>query len=160
MAININSPEFLDYFLNLSVVLTGFSKFNLQGTGLANLYFETIRDVIGGEIFGELLTAFHQLEVEKKENDRDAIAQILASQKFGPIARNIIKVWYVATWYTLPQAWRDVYGTKEKDGTFIISPQAYPEGLLWTAIGVNPPGAKGQGYGTWSEPPLVTLAQG
>src|SRR5919202_5989745 len=116
MATNINSPEFLDYFLNFSVVLTGFSKFHLQGTGLANLYFETIRDVIGGEIFGELLTAFHQLEVEKKENDHDAIAQILASQKFGPIARNIIKVWYIAPWYALPQAWRDVYGIKEKDG--------------------------------------------
>jgi hypothetical protein len=156
---DINAPEFLDYFLNLSVVLTGFSKFHLQGTGLATLYFETIRDIIGGDIFAELLTSFHQLELEKQENNHESITQILASEKFGPIARNIIKVWYIATWYTLPQSWRDIYGTKEKDGTFIISPHAYPEGLLWTAIGVNPPGAKGQGYGTWSEPPLVSLAK-
>lgn len=155
---DINAPEFLEYFLDLSVVLTGFSKFHLRGTGFAELYFETIRDIIGGDMFAELLATFHQLQVEQTANNDEPIKQILASQKFGPIARNIIKVWYVATWYTLPQAWRDVYGTKEKDGTFIISPQAYPEGLLWTAIGVNPPGAKGQGYGTWSEPPLVTLA--
>jgi hypothetical protein len=110
-------------------------------------------------LFAELLTSFHQLELEKQENNHESITQILASEKFGPIARNIIKVWYIATWYTLPQSWRDIYGTKEKDGTFIISPHAYPEGLLWTAIGVNPPGAKGQGYGTWSEPPLVSLAK-
>ncbi|BAB77944.1 hypothetical protein ACN23B_07885 [Anabaena sp. FACHB-709] len=154
---DINTPEFREYFLNLSVVLTGFSKFQLQGTGLATLYFENIRDIIGEDIFGELLTNFHKLEVEKTEKNHESIKQILASEKFGPIARNIIKIWYIATWYALPQSWREVFGTKEKDGTFIISPQAYPEGLLWPAIGVNPPGAKGQGYGTWSEPPLVSL---
>ena len=156
---DINAPEFMEYFLNLSVVLTGFSKFHLQGTGVATLYFETIRDIIGEDIFEELLTTFHKLEIEKTEKNHESIIQILASEKFGPIARNIIKVWYMATWYTLPQSWRDVFGTKEKDGTFIISPHAYPEGLLWTAIGVNPPGAKGQGYGTWSEPPLVSLTK-
>ncbi len=160
--ININSPEF-EYFLNFSVVLTGFSRFHLEGTGVANLYFETVRDIIGEELFGELLNIFHRLELEKNEESifADKLrSEILASEKFGPLARNIIKVWYMATWYALPQSWRDVFGTKEKDGTFIISPQAYPEGLLWTAIGVNPPGAKGPGYGTWSEPPLVSLNQG
>jgi hypothetical protein len=156
---DINAPEFMEYFLNLSVVLTGFSKFHLQGTGVATLYFETIRDIIGKDIFEELLTTFHKLELEKIEKNHESITQILASEKFGPIGRNIIKVWYTATWYTLPQSWRDVFGTKEKDRTFIISPHAYPEGLLWTAIGVNPPGAKGQGYGTWSEPPLVSLTK-
>ncbi|MBD2252843.1 hypothetical protein [Nostoc parmelioides] len=156
---DINAPEFKEYFLNISVVLTGFSKFQLQGTGMATLYFETIRDIIGGDIFAELLTTFHKLKLEKKEKNHESITQILASEKFGPIARNIIKVWYIATWYALPQSWRDTFGTKEKDGTFVISAQAYPEGLLWQAIGVNPPGAKGQGYATWSEPPLVSLTK-
>ena len=159
---DINSPEF-EYFLNFSVVLTGFSRFHLEGTGVATLYFETVRDVIGEEQFREFLNIFHHLELEKNEESifADKLrSEILASEKFGPVARNIIKVWYMATWYALPQSWRDVFGTKEKDGTFIISPHAYPEGLLWSAIGVNPPGAKGQGYGTWSQPPLVSLNQG
>ena len=63
----------------------------------------------------------------------------------------------MATWYQLPQSWRETFGVKESDRTFVVSPQAYPEGLLWPAIGVNPPAAKAPGYGTWSNPPLVTL---
>jgi hypothetical protein len=140
---DINAAEYREYFLDISVALTGFSRFHLQGTGQATLYFDTIRDIIGGNIFGELLETF----------------QILGSEKLGAIARNIIKLWYVATWYQLPQDWRDTFGTKANDKTFIPSPQAYPEGLLWPAIGVNPPGAKGLGYATWSEDPSVRLAK-
>jgi hypothetical protein len=165
---DINSPEF-GYFLDLSVVLTGFSRFHLQGTGQAPLYFETIRDIIGPNMFKELLQTFHRIDVKAQssdEKDKEPVlteglrAEILASEKFGLIARNIIKLWYVATWYQLPQQWRDVFGGKEKDKTFIPKPEAYPEGLLWPAIGVNPPGAKGLGYATWSEPPLVSLTEG
>lgn len=151
---DINSTECRECFLDLSVALTGFSRFDLYGTGQVFLYFDTIRDVIGEKMFGDLLQTFHDLESEDKLR-----LEILGSEKFGPIARNIIKLWYVATWYKLPQEWRDVFGTKEKDKTFIPSPQAYPEGLLWPAIGTNPPGAKGPGYGSWSDPPSVSLTK-
>jgi len=160
---DINAPEFMEYFLDLSVVLTGFSRFHLQGTGQASLYFETVRDIIGGELFGELLQTFHRLDLEAQNNNDESIltqglrTEILGSEKIGPIARNIIKLWYVATWYELPQPEQNLCDPKENAKGFIPSPQAYPEGLLWPAIGVNPPGAKGQGYGTWSEPPLVSL---
>ncbi|HEY9803425.1 MAG TPA: hypothetical protein V6D25_23980 [Leptolyngbyaceae cyanobacterium] len=156
----------MEYFLDLSVVLTGFSRFYLQGTGQASLYFETVHNIIGGEIFKELLNTFHKLDVQAKSYSDKSIlenglrSEILGSEKLGAIARNIIKLWYVATWYQLPQDWRNVFGTKENDKTFIPSPHAYPEGLLWPAIGVNPPGAKGLGYAIWSEPPSVSLTQG
>lgn len=162
---DINAPEFMEYFLDFSVALTGFSRFHLQGTGQASLYFDTIKGIIGEDTFGELLQTFHRLDLEaQNKNDQSILtdrlrAFILASEKLGPIARNIIKLWYVATWYELPKDWQDVFATKEKDKTFIPSPQAYPEGLLWPTIGVNPPGAKGQGYGTWSEPPSVSLTK-
>ncbi len=164
---DINAPEFKEYFFDFSAALTGFSRFHLQGTGQASLYFETVRNIIGEDLFGELLQTFHRIDSEaKNSNDKsdkltDGLrTEIFGSERFGPIARNIIKLWYVATWYQLPQAWRDTFGTKEKDKTFIPSPQAYPEGLLWPAIGVNPPGAKAPGYGTWSEPPSVSLKKG
>jgi hypothetical protein len=162
---DINAPEFMEYFLDLSVALTGFSRFHLVGTDQAACYFKTVRNVIGGDLFGELLQTFHRLDVKAQSYEDQSIlanglrSDILGSEKLGPIARNIIKLWYVATWYQLPQSWRDVFGTKENDKTFIPSPQAYPEGLLWPAIGVNPPGAKGPGYATWSEPPSVSLTQ-
>lgn len=162
--LDIDVPVFREYFLDFSAILTGFSRFDLQGTGQASLYFETIRDMIGGDLFVEVLQAFHRLVLKAESNNDESIlttgirSQILESKKLGPIARNIIKLWYVATWYELPKDWQDAYGTKENDRTFIPSPEAYPEGLLWPAIGINPPGAKGLGYGTWSEPPLVTLS--
>ncbi|MEA5515808.1 hypothetical protein [Nodularia sp. UHCC 0506] len=159
-----NADEFMDYFLDLSVTLTGFSRFHLQGTGQASLYFDTILNIIGKDMFAELLLTFHRLNFEAQNNNDESIlttgirCEILGSEKLGPLARNVIKLWYIATWYQLPSAWRDVFGTKQNDQTFIPSPQAYPEGLLWPTIGVNPPGAKGLGYGTWSEPPSVSLS--
>ena len=156
-------PELVGYFLDLSVVLTGFSRFHLQGTGQTSLYFDTVNSVVGERIFEELLTTFHNLnsQAQGKESilTQGLRLNILGSEKLGTIARNIIKLWYLSTWYQLPQEWRDVYGTMPNDKTFIPASAAYPEGLLWPAVGVNPKGAKGQGYGTWSEPPLVTLDQ-
>ncbi len=162
---DINTPEFREYFLDFSVTVTGFSKFHLHGTGQVSLYFDTIRNIIGAEMFGELLQNFHHLKGKADFNDDKSFlaeglcSEILGSEKFGPIARNIIKLWYVATWYQLPKSWRNVFGTKENDKTFVVSPQAYPEGLLWPTIGVNPPAAKAPGYGTWSEPPSVSLSK-
>lgn len=54
-------PELVGYFLDLSVVLTGFSRFHLQGTGQTSLYFDTVNSVVGERIFEELLTTFHNL---------------------------------------------------------------------------------------------------
>jgi hypothetical protein len=136
--VNIDKPEFTGYFLEFSAAVTGFSQFHLQGTGQAALYFDTVRGVVGGQIFEELLQTFHDQGVEA----------VLTSGKLGPIARNIIKLWYIATWEQLPSEWRERFGI----------PYAYPEALVWSAIGVNPPGAKAQGYGTWSDPPSVKLS--
>nr|WP_229415582.1 hypothetical protein [Moorena bouillonii] len=138
--------ELMKHFLDFSVEVTGFDQFDLQGTGQATLYFDTIWGVIGGEMFGELLQDF-----QKYKN----VDKILASPKLGPIARNIIKLWYMATWEELPAVWRERFGATLNDSTFIPSPYAYTEGLLWPAIGINPPAAKAPGYGTWSEPPRI-----
>lgn len=148
-----------DDFLGLSVALTGFSSFNLQGTGQASLYYSTLIDVVGEPIVAELLSSFR--DIEGKANGDDAVLaeclrqDILSSDKLGPIARNIIKLWYVGTWYQLPDSWRDAFGVHEKDITVVVSPMAFTEGLLWPTLGVNPPAAKAQGYGSWSHKPAV-----
>ena len=144
----IDKPELMEYFLDFSVAITGFSKFNLQGTGQVDSYYDTVQKIIGDQMFEELLQTFHRLDVKAKATDDQSVltkglrSDILGSEKLGPIARNIIKLWYVATWYQLPQSWRETFGAKENDITFIVSPQAYPEGLLWPTLGVNPPAAK------------------
>ena len=159
-----NKSELLEYFLDFSVVATGFSKFHLQGTDQVKTYYATVEKIVGGEMFEELLLTFHRLAQQAETaGDRSILERgmridILGSEKLGAIARNIIQLWYVATWYQLPQAWRNTFGIKENDVTFVVSPHAYPEGLLWSAIGVNPPAAKAPGYGTWNDAPIGTLS--
>ncbi|NEO65859.1 MAG: hypothetical protein F6J98_37890, partial [Moorea sp. SIO4G2] len=149
-------------------VVTGFSRFDLLGTGQADLYYQTVLKMIGKEILVELLDTFHDLDLKAQKNYKPSIltealhSEILASGKLGPIARNIIKLWYTATWEKLPDQWREQFGASVDHSIFIPSPYipspyAYPEGLVWRAVGVNPPGAKAPGYGTWSEAPSVKL---
>ena len=161
---SIDKAELMEDFLDFSVVATGFSRFELQGTGQASLYFETVVKQIGEEILWELLQTFRNQEASAPEEDKSGMlseglgSEIISSGKLGPVARNIIKLWYIATWDSLPPQWLNWYATKEESSAFIPSPQAYPEGLVWKAIGVNPPGAKPQGYATWSDPPSLSLS--
>ena len=161
---SIDRSKYMGYFLDFSAEVTAFSTVDLQGTGQADLYFDTICGKIGEEIFQELLEKFHELDERARRKHNPTIftegldSEILASAKRGPVACNIIKLWYIATWEKMPETWHYWYGTGENGDSFIPSPQAYPEGLVWKAIGVNPPGAKAPGYGTWSEPPSVSLS--
>jgi hypothetical protein len=144
-------------FLDLSARLTAFTAFELQGTGQAEPYLATAEAAIGEDVLGELLTAYERLQGRQDGAavDRLVRREILADAKLGPIARNIIKLWYIGTWYELPSAWRELFGTREQDFTHVVSPAAYTEGLLWPTIGANPNGAKAPGYGSWAEPPRI-----
>ncbi len=151
--------EDLQTFLKLSSTLTGFTEFQLTGTGHAEVYLATARDVVGDGPVVELLRRYDRMSAQAaddvQELHRLLRADILSDELLGPVARNIIKLWFVGTWYQLPSAWRDAFGTSERDVTFVVSPASYSEGLLWPAIGANPPGAKGPGYATWAERPRI-----
>jgi hypothetical protein len=149
----------LNDFLAFSTVLTDFSVFQLQGTGVAELYFDTVVDIVGPDTMNELLRTFRAVASEAGDDvdlfEKRLRADILSDEKLGPVTRNIIKLWFIGTWYQLPQAWRDRFGVNERDKTFIPSPTAYVEGLLWPTIGAHPPGAKAPGYGTWTDAPKI-----
>ena len=150
--------EFQD-FLSFSSAITGFTAFQLRGTGQAEPYFAALIDILGEATVAALLRAFRRVREEAGADeaalDRLLRAAIFSDEQLGPIARNLIKLWYVGTWYQLPAAWRGAFGELEGDATTVVSPAAYTEGLLWPAIGANPAGAKGPGYGTWSDPPRI-----
>lgn len=151
--------ERLRKFLDLSSKLTAFSVYELQGTGQAEAYLSTVTDVVGVEIVDELVDTYARIkttaEVEGDDLDGMLRREILAEERLGPIARNIIKMWYVGIWYQLPAAWRQSFGTREHDFMHMVSAAAYTEGLLWTTIGANPNGAKAPGYGSWAHPPRI-----
>jgi hypothetical protein len=134
-------------FLAFSSTVTAFTVYDLHGSGQAESYLATVVRVVGEHALVELLDAY----------DRAASleAEVFSDAKLGPIARNIIKLWYAGVWYGLPPEWNDAFGARENDGIFTASAGAYPEGLLWRAIGANPPGARAPGYGSWQYAPVI-----
>lgn len=149
----------LSDFLAFSTVVTGFDEFHLRGTGQAELYLATAQEIVGGQTVVELLDAFcdvsHGVGGDAVAMQRGLRRSVLSDDKLGPVARAIIKLWYVGTWYELPVEWRASYGEGRFDRTFVVSSSSYVEGLIWPAIGANPAGAKPPGYGTWAAAPRI-----
>jgi len=148
-------------FLDLSVVLTGFSRLDLLGTGMLDLYCETLTEIVGESICGELWTAFEKLKRKCGVLDELEAAiekQILPDEKLGPVAKAIVQMWYLGQWSQTPAPWREKYGTNPNDFNHVISAAAYTEGLIWRAAGTHPMGTKQPGFGTWSAPPVQIAA--
>jgi hypothetical protein len=148
-----SAADRLDRFLAFSAEVTAFSVYTLRGTGQAEAYLAAVVGVVGEGLVDDLLDRYAALSGDDREDllRRD----IFSDEWLGPVARNVVKLWFVGTWYELPGAWRESFGALEADVTFMVSATAYTEGLLWPSIGANPPGAKGPGYGSWAGPPRI-----
>jgi hypothetical protein len=156
----VTTADLMERFLAFSAEVTAFGTLDLVGTGQADSYLDSVVRVVGDDVLRELLDA-HRRAVDAVPADRQARAALLTrdvfgDEKLGPVGRNIIKLWYVGVRYALPPEWTERFGGgRQDDGTFTPSPGAYPEGLLWRAIGANPPGARAPGYGSWAQPPRI-----
>jgi hypothetical protein len=157
------APSFED-FLALSVDLTAFEQTDLLGTGLARQYLAKVRAACGDEVVAALLEAHRAARADAAGDagnhdrtplDRALRHRILSDERLGPVARNVIKLWFAGMWYGLPPEWTDRYGANTAAETSTVTAASYQEGLLWRAIGANPPGAKAPGYGSWAQPPRI-----
>jgi hypothetical protein len=141
-----------------SAEVTAYSIFELQGTGVAEQYAQAVRDIVGGPVVDELLDRY-ELAIAEADGPADRVVrlrrEVFSDPHVGPVARNIIKLWYVGIWYELPKAWTDRYGALPKNTTFTVTPSGYVEALLWPSIGANPSGAKAPGFGSWATPPQI-----
>lgn len=145
-----------EVFLRFSSEVTGFKALDLVGTGEAREYLATVDDAAGVERVDRLLSVYEGYDASGEDERSQLLRRtIFGDEMIGPIARNIIKLWYVGIWYQLPVQWRETYGAHPNDVTRTVSPNAYTEGLLWPAIGANPAGAKAPGYGSWASPPQI-----
>jgi hypothetical protein len=131
--------EPLERFVALSAELTGFREVDIWGTGQARHHFDLLLAVAGDDLVARLLHT-------------DA-ARALADPALGPLARNLIVLWYLGQWDQMPRRWRDRHGAAPADTAGVASAGAFREGLVWTAIGAHPTGAKPPGYGSWATPP-------
>ncbi len=109
---------------------------------------------------GKLLGAFTALGNSQEEREGQIEAQILNSDRYGPVARNIIRLWYLGAWQQLPREWRNLYGATSFDTDHIVSAKSYQESLVWIAGGAHPMGAKQQGFGAWAKKPETENTSG
>jgi hypothetical protein len=136
-------------FLRLSVILTGFEEYELLGTGMLVAYYDELLRIIGAREAGALFGAVSQVD------DDGFRERILDDPRFGPVARNVLMMWYLGTWTQLPRQWRNAYGATSYDTDHVVSAAAYREGLVWPAAGTHPMSAKQPGFGSWARPPFT-----
>jgi hypothetical protein len=145
-----------DRFLALSAELTAFGVVELVGTGESDAYLGTVDGIVGAPAVDALLDAYDAISgLAGPSRDQQLRRTILGDGFLGPIARNLIKLWYVGIWYQLPAAWREANGARAGDTTFTVSANAYTQGLLWPAVGANPPGARAPGWASWTAAPRL-----
>jgi hypothetical protein len=142
-------PEVITPFLRLSVMLTGFEEHVLRGTGMLQAYYDELLLIIGAREAGKLLGALDRIP---DGDDTQFHEVILASDRYGPVARSVLMMWYLGRWAQLPRQWRAKYGATAYDIDRVVSAAAYREGLVWPAAGTHPMSAKQPGFGTWAKP--------
>lgn len=156
-----STPDGFESFLELSIALTGFNRVELLGTGVAHTLFGTVVESVGETVANELWIASDRVlksgGATRAETEAALRENIFATAKLGPVARNVIVLWYLGIWNQLPDSWSNTYGSRPQDVTRIVSGEAYIESLVWPAIGAHPSGAKQPGFGTWSTPPKKRL---
>src|ERR1044071_2056886 len=87
-----------DPFVALSAILTGFDRVELWGPGLVETYADVVTGTVGQDISDKLWAATTQIiardGADESRLETAVRREILASPMFGPIARNIIQLWY------------------------------------------------------------------
>jgi hypothetical protein len=149
-----------DQFVEMSALLTGFGRVELLGTGVTGTYLRALDAVLPEGVLGELLEAFRNLPAAPPAEREAAVrSTILKDPKLGPVAQNIITMWYCGTWTALPDAWRSAYGASPLDTNHVVSAEAYQAGLQWTAAGAHPAGARQQGFAAWTAAPQAAAPE-
>lgn len=115
-------------------------------------YTHTLEAVLPTGVLDELLSAYERLPGADRA-ERAVASDILDDTKLGPVARNVILLWYLGAWAGMPDDWRAAYGTCPLDEHHVISGAAYQAGLQWVAAGAHPAGSAAQGFGSWASPP-------
>ncbi|HLM67567.1 MAG TPA: hypothetical protein VK358_08580 [Longimicrobium sp.] len=142
-------------FGRLSAVLTGFPLERvapaLDPIGLPAQFLAWVTDRMGQPAVQQLLAVYDGIDQQTGGNlaqqGPPVQAKILADATLGPLARRIMRLWYLGTWYD----------TEPPAGPFptgqVVSMNAYTGGLAWDAMQAHPMGYSEMHYGYWSDVP-------
>jgi hypothetical protein len=146
-------PQNLLSFVKLSKDLCGITELDLWGTGQVKLYYHTVADAVTEDRLKRLLVIHAAIPFDAGRVEAIR-SQLIEDPEFGPICQRIIVLFLLAEWFALPASWSEIFGRPTHEKTGVPSPYAFPEALLWPAVGAHPPGAKPGGYNSWSSAPV------
>jgi hypothetical protein len=131
-----------DAFKKLSVALTGVSDKQLSPgvdpIRLVEQYCHILETCLDPQRLADVINMLGQV-------DKTPVEELLADEKFGPLARSILKMWFLGAWYD----------PRTPDKLLkVISSQAYKESLVWRAMQSHPMGYSTLPFGHWSREPM------
>jgi hypothetical protein len=149
-------------FINFCAEITGYSGFDLEGTGNVDTFQQLMEAVLGPQLASE----FYQLAedvvcVDDPANRENTIRDSFSPRsKFWPVVSSLIELWYLGVWTQLPDEWYaatglPIPGPNDSGRTHTPSALAYIEQLSYRAADAHTPGAKPTGFGSWSTRPLL-----
>jgi hypothetical protein len=155
------SDEDMMAFLVLSAALTGVDIPTLapefsRGSGdilsadpgidpinIKSAYFRQANAPETAASFAKLL----QIAKENRLSLDNIIAKVNASEDTKFLARSIVLLWYLGSWYD-PDALKN--GAIKQE---VLSAKAYSQGLVWQIAGAHPMGYSNLQFGYWSRDP-------
>jgi hypothetical protein len=142
-------PNF-NNFVGLSAILTGYPQDQLapeiDPIGLASEYLTWMEQHADQAAFQQTLSTYQNIAAQFPPAQQPAQVeqQILSDPSMGNIARRMIRLWYLSTWYTTePPGF---------DGQ-VVSMNAYTMGLAWDAAQAHPMGYSELHFGYWAVVP-------
>jgi hypothetical protein len=144
-------PNF-NNFVGLSAILTGYPQEELapeiDPIGMASEYLSWMEKNADQTDFLKTLSTYQSIaeQFPPAEQPAQVQQQILSDPAMGNIARRMLRLWYLSTWYTTEPP--DPHG----DGQ-VVSMNAYTMGLAWDAAQAHPMGYSELHFGYWSVVP-------
>jgi len=139
----------LETFVSLSSILTGYAESTLKPGAdtqkLSELYFNVLNKEVAAQTISQLNTVFLGLS---NPDEATVKTQIVKDSILGPIAKNIIQMWYSGIWYNL---------NDKPDESYVVSSIAYKNGLVWSTIYAHPMGYSEETFGYWNTAPNTNI---
>jgi hypothetical protein len=138
-----NTTLTLPIFVGLSSALTGVAasqlKPKIDPIDIAGQYFATLTGHVAAPVLTNLATTFQAASTPVA-----GATAVLADPVLGPVARSIMKLWLLGSWYE---------PAKPTQAVNVVSAQAYKESLVWKVMQSHPMGYSMFTYGYWAKPP-------
>jgi len=119
---------------------------------IKNAYFDWIKIHDARSSFPKLL----QIAKDNRLSQDDIIAKVNASDDTKFLARSIVLLWYLGSWYDPVDLKNAAASPESVDGPItqkMLSPKAYTQGLVWLIAGAHPMGYSNLQFGYWSRDP-------